>query len=63
VQDEAGWANVGALGSQIANKTSFDPRNYGYASLSKLLAATEAFDLREEGTSRVAVRARNGGQS
>ncbi|MBS0453756.1 MAG: NYN domain-containing protein [Proteobacteria bacterium] len=62
VQDEAGWANVGALGSQIANKTSFDPRNYGYASLSKLLAATEAFDLREEGTSRVAVRARNGVQ-
>jgi len=63
VQDEAGWANVGALGSQIANKASFDPRNYGYASLSKLLAATEAFDLREEGTSRVAVRARSGGSS
>ena len=63
VQDEAGWANVGALGSQIANKTSFDPRNYGYASLSKLLAATEAFDLREEGTSRVAVRARSGAAS
>lgn len=62
VQDEAGWANVGALGSQIANKASFDPRNYGYASLSKLLAATDAFDLREEGTSRVAVRARSGGQ-
>ncbi|HYP70585.1 MAG TPA: NYN domain-containing protein, partial [Variovorax sp.] len=61
VQDETGWANVGALGSQIANKASFDPRNYGYASLSKLLAATEAFDLREEGTSRVAVRARKPG--
>lgn len=61
VQDETGWANVGALGSQIANKASFDPRNYGYASLSKLLAATEAFDLREEGTSRVAVRTRKPG--
>lgn len=61
VQDETGWANVGALGSQIANKASFDPRNYGYASLSKLLAATEAFDLREEGTSRVAVRSRKPG--
>ena len=58
VQDEAGWANVGALGSQIANKASFDPRNYGYATLTKLLAATEAFDLRDEGTSRVAVRTR-----
>ena len=63
VQDEAGWANVGALGSQIANKASFDPRNYGYASLSKLLAATGAFELREEGTSRVAVRARGEVQS
>jgi len=64
VQDEAGWANVGALGSQIANKASFDPRNYGYASLSKLLAATGAFELREEGSSRVAVRAvGDGGQA
>lgn len=58
VQDEAGWATVGAVGTHISNKASFDPRNYGYATLSKLLAATEAFDLRGEGTSRVAVKAR-----
>ena len=55
-QDEAGWAHVGAVGTQIGNKVSFDPRNYGYSSLSKLLAATQAFEFRDEGTSRVAVR-------
>ncbi len=54
--DEDGWARVGAVGTQIANKTSFDARNYGYASLTKLLAATQAFDMRAEGTSQVAVR-------
>ncbi|HYP82167.1 NYN domain-containing protein [Variovorax sp.] len=56
VQDETGWAMVGAVGSQIANKASFDPRNYGYATLTKLLAATQAFEMRDEGSSRVAVR-------
>ena len=55
-RDEDGWARVGAVGTQIANKTSFDPRNYGYPTLSKLLAATQAFDLRDEGTPRVAAR-------
>ena len=54
--DEDGWAKVGGVGHQIANKTSFDSRNYGYASLSKLLAATQAFDLRAEGSPQVAVR-------
>lgn len=55
-QDEQGWARVGAVGTQIGNKASFDARNYGYASLTKLLAATQAFEMRDEGTSRVAVR-------
>ena len=58
VADETGWAKVGAVGTQISNKASFDPRNYGYASLSKLLSATEAFEFRDEGTSRVAVKDR-----
>lgn len=58
VQDESGWAKVGAVGTQISNKVSFDPRNYGYATLSKLLAAVGLFEFREEGTSRVAVRER-----
>ena len=56
MQDEQGWALVGAVGTQIANKASFDARNYGYATLSKLLTATQAFEMRDEGTSRVAVR-------
>ncbi|MCW5649839.1 MAG: NYN domain-containing protein [Ramlibacter sp.] len=55
-QDESGWAKVGAVGTHIANKTSFDARNYGYATLTKLLAATQAFELRDEGTSKVSVR-------
>ena len=54
--DEGGWATVGALGSQIGNQASFDSRNYGYGTLSKLLAATQLFELANEGTSKVSVR-------
>jgi uncharacterized LabA/DUF88 family protein len=53
---ESGWARVGAVGQQIGNQTSFDPRNYGYATLTKLLKATELFQLDKEGTSEVSVR-------
>jgi uncharacterized protein (TIGR00288 family) len=55
-EDEDGWARVGPVGTHIGNKASFDPRNYGYATLTKLLAATGVFDLRDEGTSKVSVR-------
>ena len=54
--DDEGWARVGALGQQIANQASFDPRNYGYSTLSKLLAATQLFEWANEGKSDVAVR-------
>lgn len=54
-QDD-GWARVGAVGHQITNQASFDPRNYGYATLSKLLAATQLFEFQHEGTTNVAVR-------
>ena len=57
--DEEGWVAVNVLGQQIANKESFDARNYGYGSLSKLLVATNAFDMRDEGTPRVAVRVKH----
>jgi uncharacterized protein (TIGR00288 family) len=53
---EDGWALVGTVGQHISNQSSFDPRNYGYASLSKLLAATQLFEFRDEGTGAVAVR-------
>lgn len=61
-QDEAGWARVAAVGTHIGNKLSFDARNYGYASLTKLMAATQVFELRDEGTARVAVRDLRGHQ-
>ncbi len=54
--DDEGWARVGALGQQIANQASFDPRNYGYATLSKLLKASQLFEWANEGKSDVAVR-------
>lgn len=54
--DDSGWARVGAVGQQIGNQASFDPRNYGYATLSKLLIASQLFDVDKEGTSSVAVR-------
>ncbi|NKE66272.1 NYN domain-containing protein [Ramlibacter sp. RBP-2] len=54
--DDDGWARVGVVGNQIANQASFDPRNYGYATLTKLLAATQLFDLADEGRSTVMVR-------
>ncbi len=55
-EDEDGWAKVGAVGTHLNNRASFDPRNYGYATLTKLLVATEAFNLRDEGTSKVSAR-------
>ena len=56
VADDSGWARVGVVGHQIANQASFDSRNYGYATLSKLLMATQLFEVINEGTSQVAVR-------
>lgn len=56
--EESGWARVGAVGTHIANKTSFDARNYGYSTLSKLLVATGMFEVQHEGTSQVSVRDR-----
>ena len=58
VEDESGWSRVGAVGSHMNNKSSFDARNYGYPTLTKLLVATDAFDLQEEGTSQVRVKIR-----
>ena len=54
--DDEGWARGGAVGTQIANQASFDHRNYGYATLTKLLAATQLFDIADEGKSTVMVR-------
>jgi uncharacterized protein (TIGR00288 family) len=54
--DEDGWARVGTVGNHISNQSSFDPRNFGYAKLSKLLEASGLFDVRDSGETTVAVR-------
>lgn len=43
--DDAGWANIAAVGAHIANQSSFDSRNYGYRKLSTLIETTELFDI------------------
>jgi uncharacterized protein (TIGR00288 family) len=59
--DDSGWARVGTVGNHISNQSSFDPRNYGYAKLSKLLEATDLFEIRDAGGPNMAVRDRRGG--
>lgn len=56
LQDDSGWAQVSTLRTQIGNKASFDPRNYGYSNLKKLLVATEEFDFQNLGSPKIAVR-------
>lgn len=54
--DDDGWATVSTVGQRITNRSSFDTRNYGYATLTKLLKASELFDFKDEGTGQIAVR-------
>lgn len=54
--DDEGWARVNAVRQQIGNQASFDHRNYGYSTLTKLLAASGLFELADEGRSSVSVR-------
>lgn len=58
--DDEGWARVGTVGNHISNQSSFDPRNYGYAKLSRLLEATDLFEVRDAGGQNMAVRDRRG---
>lgn len=46
--DESGWANLGTVGIQIAKLSpEFNSRNFGYSNLSRLLKASELFDVEE----------------
>lgn len=54
--DDSGWATVNSVGNRISNQSSQDPRNYGYASWSKLLKASDLFEVKDEGTSHISVR-------
>jgi hypothetical protein len=50
VSDEDGWADLGAVGSHIAKQLpEFDPRNYGFARLSELVAASGLGDMERVG--------------
>ncbi len=45
-EDDDGWAGLGPVGQHISNKTSFDPRNYGFKNLSSLLKAIDLFEIK-----------------
>ena len=47
---EDGWSALGAVGQQIGNQASFDPRNYGYRKLLDLIEATQLFELERRGS-------------
>lgn len=47
---EDGWSMLGAVGQQIGNQASFDPRNYGYRKLIDLIEATQLFELDRRGS-------------
>ncbi len=47
---EDGWSALGAVGQQIGNQASFDPRNYGYRKLLDLIEATQLFELDRRGS-------------
>lgn len=46
--DESGWAYLGSVGQNIANKSpEFDPRNYGYKKLGDLYRDIGLFEIEE----------------
>ena len=54
--DEAGWANLGLVGTYISKTANdFDPRNYGFAKLSGLIVAIGLFEV-ERRENKVYVR-------
>ena len=42
-------ATLAAVGKQVRNQASFDPRNYGYAKLVSLIEAIGLFETRRKG--------------
>jgi uncharacterized protein (TIGR00288 family) len=46
--DDDGWSHLGAVGSQIGNQASFDPRNYGYRKLSDLIEGIGLFEVKRQ---------------
>jgi Fe-S-cluster formation regulator IscX/YfhJ len=46
METEDGWVRLGAVGTQLANLApDFDPRTYGFRTLSDLIRKTDAFEV------------------
>jgi hypothetical protein len=54
--DQDGWARVSAVGQSIRRERGAEPKALGHATWTKALKAQEVFELRNEGTTAVAVR-------
>lgn len=48
LQDDEGWAALGAVGSHLSNQGSFDVRNHGFSKLSDLFGAIDLFEMKSE---------------
>ncbi|AAW77546.1 MULTISPECIES: NYN domain-containing protein [Xanthomonas] len=46
--EDDGWALLSAVGKQVANQASFDPRKYGYRKLSDLVRAIGLFEIKQD---------------
>jgi hypothetical protein len=47
--EEDGWANLGAVGAYIPRlDSSFDPRNYGFAKLGKLIKSLDYIEVQQK---------------
>lgn len=56
--DDAGWSNLGAVGTYISNNSSFSPINYGYSKLGDLVREIDLFDVEFRQGSAMFVRAK-----
>ena len=56
LEEEDGWARLGAVGNHISNHASFDQRNYGFRKLSDLFAAIDLFDMKKDSSNQRGVR-------
>lgn len=54
--EDDGYARVSTVGQRVRNQSSYDPRNYGFATWTKLFKAIDLFEVRNESTPNVAVR-------
>lgn len=45
--DDEGWADLGRVGQHLSNQGSFQPKNYGYAKFSGLVAAIDSLELQQ----------------